>query len=90
MKRAELSASDLFPEGGRIMLEKLISYLSRELDIPADELDRDTTFESLHLDSLDTVEMLMDLESELGVDLELEDRVNTLGELADFIESKLD
>ena len=72
------------------MLEKLISYLSRELDIPADELDRDTTFESLHLDSLDTVEMLMDLESELGVDLELEDRVNTLGELADFIESKLD
>ena len=76
--------------GDARMLDKLIAYLSRELDIPADELDRDTTFESLHLDSLDTVEMLMDLESELGVDLELEERLSTLGELADFIESKLD
>ena len=72
------------------MLEKLIAYLSKELDIPAEELGRDTTFESLHLDSLDTVEMLMDLESDLGVDLELEEKVATLGELADFIESKLD
>ena len=72
------------------MLDKLIAYLSRELDVPAEDLDRDTTFESLHLDSLDTVEMLMDLESELGVDLELEEKLSTLGELADFIESKLD
>ncbi len=72
------------------MLEKLISYLSKELDIPAEEIDRDTTFESLHLDSLDTVEMLMDLEAELGVDLDLEDKLNTVGELADFIEAKLD
>ena len=72
------------------MLEKLIQYLSNELDIPVEELSRDTTFESLHLDSLDTVEMLMDLESELGVDLELEEKLATLGELADFIESKLD
>ena len=72
------------------MLEKLISYLSRELDLSAENLNRDTTFESLHLDSLDTVEMLMDLEEELGVDLDLDEKVTTLGELADFIESKLD
>ncbi len=72
------------------MLEKLISYLSRELDIPAEGIDRDTTFESLHLDSLDTVEMLMELEDELGVDLEIEEKLGTVGELADFIEAKLD
>ena len=91
--------SGFAPDAGRIdirilealhMLEKLISYLSQELDIPADSITRDTTFESLHLDSLDTVEMLMDLEEELGVDLELEEKLNTIGELADFIESKLD
>ncbi len=72
------------------MLERIVSYLSKELDIPAEEIDRDTTFESLHLDSLDTVEMFMDLESELGVDLEVEEKLSTVGELADFIESKLD
>lgn len=72
------------------MLEKIIAYLSRELDIPAESIDRDTTFESLQLDSLDTVEMIMDLEEDLGVELELEDRVSTVGELADYIEQKLD
>ena len=72
------------------MLEKIVAYLSSELDIPADSIDRDTTFESLQLDSLDTVEMIMDLEEELGVDLELDDRLTTIGELADYIEERLD
>lgn len=72
------------------MLDRLISYLSKELDIPAEAITRETTFESLHLDSLDTVEMLMDLEEELGVDLEMDEKMSTIGELVDFIESKLD
>ena len=32
----------------------------------------------------------MDLEEQLGVDLELEDKIATVGELVDFVESKLD
>ena len=72
------------------MFEKIVSYLSRQLDIPAEDISRDTTFESLHLDSLDTVEMIMDLDEDLGVDLELEDKLNTVGELVDYIEAKLD
>ena len=71
------------------MLEKLIAYLSKELDVPAEELDRDTTFESLHLDSLDTVEMLMDLEEELNVDLELEEKLSTVGEFVAFVEDRI-
>ena len=34
--------------------------------------------------------MVMDLESELGVDLEMEEKLNTVGELVDFVESRLD
>jgi len=73
------------------MLERIISYLSEQLDIPAEEMNRNTTFESLHLDSLDMVEMVMDMEEELGVDFEMEGKleVNTIGELADLIEEKL-
>ena len=52
------------------MFEKIQAYLASQLDIPADEITRDTTFESLGVDSLDTVEMVMDLEEQLGVDLE--------------------
>ena len=72
------------------MFEKIQSYLANQLDISADEITRETTFESLGIDSLDTVEMVMDLEEQLGVELELEEKVATVGELADFIESKLD
>ena len=72
------------------MFEKIRSYLAAQLDISPDEIPRETTFESLGIDSLDTVEMVMDLESELGVDLEMEEKLNTVGELVDFVESRLD
>ena len=41
------------------MFEKIQAYLASQLDIPADEITRDTTFESLGVDSLDTVEMVI-------------------------------
>ncbi len=73
------------------MYEKIKTYLSQQLDVPAEEMSRDTTFESLHLDSLDMVEMIMDMEEELGVDFEMEGemKLETIGDLADFIEEKL-
>ena len=72
------------------MFEKIRSYLASELDISEDEITRDTTFESLGVDSLDTVVMVMDLEQELGVELEIEEKIATVGELVDFVESKVD
>ena len=72
------------------MFEKIRSYLASELDISEDEITRDTTFGSLGVDSLDTVEMVMDLEQELGVELEIEEKIATVGELVDFVESKVD
>ena len=72
------------------MFEKLKSYAARHLELDPSEIKPDSTFESLGIDSLDIVEMIMDLESELGVELEMEDQqISTFGELAEFIESKL-
>lgn len=58
-------------------------------DLDTSSLTRDTTFESLGVDSLETVEMVMELEEELDTELELDQKVATLGELVDFIESKM-
>lgn len=71
------------------MFEKIANYLADQLDLSAADITADTTFESLGVDSLDTVEMVMDLEDELGVELELEDKITTVGELVAFVESKL-
>ena len=72
------------------MYEKLVSYAAKQLDLDPDEITRESTFESLGIDSLDIVEMIMDLEGELGIELDMEDqKIATFQELADFIESKL-
>ena len=71
------------------MYEKLVNYAAKQLEIDASEISPDSTFESLGIDSLDIVEMIMDLESELGIELEMEDeKITTFQELADFIENK--
>lgn len=72
------------------MYDKLVAYAARQLEIDASEIKPDSTFESLGIDSLDIVEMVMDLESELGVELDMEDqKITTFSELADFVEEKL-
>ena len=72
------------------MYEKLVSFAAKQLELDAAEITPDSTFESLGIDSLDIVEMIMDLESELGVELDLEDqKITTFGELAAFIDSKV-
>ena len=72
------------------MYEKLVKYAAKQLEIDASDITPDSTFESLGIDSLDIVEMIMDLESELGVELDMEDqKITTFQELADFVETKL-
>lgn len=72
------------------MYDKLVSYAAKQLDLSPEEITPSSTFESLGIDSLDIVEMIMDLESELGVELEMEDqKITTFQELADFIDSKI-
>ena len=72
------------------MYDKLVKYAAKQLELEASEIKPDSTFESLGIDSLDIVEMIMDLQSELGVELDMEDqKISTFKELADFIESKL-
>ena len=70
------------------MFEKIAAYVANQMDVPVEDITRDTTFESLGIDSLDMVEMVMDLEQEIGVELELEEKLATVGELVDFVESK--
>ena len=72
------------------MYDKLVSYAAKQLELNPEEITPESTFESLGIDSLDIVEMIMDLETELGVELEVEDqKIATFKELAEFIEAKL-
>ena len=62
------------------MYEKLVTFAAKQLELDVDAITPDSTFESLGIDSLDIVEMIMDLENQ---------KVTTFGELAQFIEKKV-
>jgi len=71
-----------------MIMEKLTVLLAEHLDVDVALITPETTFESLGIDSLDTVELLMELEEQMGVELELDERITTIGELVAFIEKK--
>ncbi len=48
----------------------------------------ESTFTELGIDSLDTVELLMNLEDELGIEIDLNQKVETIDDLDKFIQSK--
>jgi acyl carrier protein len=48
----------------------------------------ESRFTDLGIDSLDTVELLMSLEDELGIEIELDQKVETVDDLDKFIQSK--
>ncbi len=48
----------------------------------------ESKFTDLGIDSLDTVELLMNLEDDLGIEIELDQKVETIDDLDKFIQSK--
>jgi acyl carrier protein len=73
-----------------MIFEKVAGMIAEHFGCAVEDIQEDTTFESLGIDSLDTVEMVMELEEELGIEIELEEKLETIGEFVQFIESKLE
>ena len=48
----------------------------------------ESTFSELGIDSLDTAELLMNLEDEIGIEIELSQKVTTVADLDQFIQSQ--
>jgi acyl carrier protein len=71
------------------IFEKLKEKIVSKIDCDPSKVTRDTSLIGLGIDSLDTVEMIMDLEEELGVELEFDEAVTTVDDLVKFIEKRL-
>ena len=72
-----------------MVFEKITAIIADHTGGDISEITGETTFEELGVDSLDTVEMVMKLEEELGIELEMEGKFDTVGDLVKFVESKL-
>lgn len=70
------------------MQEKLIKIIADYQSKDVSEISPTATFEELGLDSLDTAELVMQIEDELGVSIELSAELNTIEKLVEYIEAQ--
>ncbi len=72
-----------------MVFEAIAELIAERNECDTSEITEDMTFQDLGIDSLDTVEMVMDLEDKLGIEIELDEKVETVGELVKYIEAKM-
>lgn len=69
--------------------EKIRAVIAKQLDIPEESITKESKLiEDLKADSLDVVELIMDLEQEYGVEIPDDDlpNIHTVGDIVKFIE----
>ncbi len=70
------------------IFKAIAETVAERTDCNPDDVKMESTFRDLGIDSLDTVELLMELEDKLGISIELDKKIETVGDLVSFIQSK--
>ena len=69
-------------------IDKIKEVLADHLDMDTAGITNETTFDDLGIDSLETVEIMMELEDEFGIEISGADVGKTVGSLVEYIDSK--
>ena len=72
-----------------MVLEKVINILAEYKECDPSEIQEDSTFEELELDSLDTVDLMMSFEDEFGIQMEMSEDMKTVGDVVKAIEEQV-
>lgn len=69
--------------------EEIKQFIAEEMSIDEDTITEESSFNDLGIDSLDTVELIMQLEDKLDVELKIEEKLENVGALVKFIQDKV-
>lgn len=73
-----------------MVFDTLVAIIAENISVDESEIDVDTTLEDLGIDYIDLLDIVMALEEALGgVEVEIDDDAETVGELAESIERQL-
>lgn len=73
-----------------MVFEKIAAMLAEKLECEVADIKMETEFGTLGIDSLDVMELLMNLEEEFDTEIEMgENKVNTVADLVKLIEEKV-
>ena len=71
-----------------MVIEKVREIIGEHLDMDASSINNETSFEELGIDSLETVEVMMELEDAFEMEIPVAEVGKTVGSLVSYIESK--
>ena len=69
---------------------KIIEVLANHLEMDPSEITEETTFEDLGVDSLEAAEIMMELEDELGIEIDAQQAGKSVKELIAYVDSKIE
>lgn len=70
------------------VFDAIAELIAERTDCDKAEVKSDSKFKDLGIDSLDTVELLMNLEDKLDTTIEINQKIDTVGDLVTFILNK--
>ncbi|MCI8691453.1 MAG: acyl carrier protein [Lachnospiraceae bacterium] len=68
-------------------LDVIAKVISERTGCDVSAVKPQSTFSELGIDSLDTVELLMSLEDEIGIEIDLDQKIETVDDLNKFLEN---
>ena len=73
-----------------MVLEAVKKAIANHMGVDEAEVTPETTLEELKIDSLDVVQIVMDLEDSLGINLEKLENVRSVQDVVDYIQKKME
>lgn len=70
-------------------IEKVRELLADHLEMDLSEITEDSTFEDLGIDSLDAVEIMMEMEDEFGIEIKPAEAGKSVKDLSEYIDGKI-
>ena len=68
--------------------EKIKAIIADEMDLDPDTITEQSSFKDLEMDSLDMVEIVMDVEDEFDITIETSEGLETIADLIELIRSQ--
>lgn len=69
-----------------MVFEKVKAIITEKVDVSPEKIMLESSFEDLRIDSLDLVEIIMDIEDTFDITIETNEDMKTVGDLIKYIE----
>lgn len=72
-----------------MLFDTIAAVIAERADREVSEITPESRFEDLGIDSLDTMDVLIRIEAEVGHEIELQEKVETVADLVAVVEKQL-